>query len=292
MAKRKAMAKTEPTILNITRSEFEEKIQERIDLGQPIFEKIVNTQQEFDKNQREFYDWNDFNSELLKQSFNNEFNEYKKSYDDAGSYIGFSRLAQRGGTSPAQKLKDFKERIESKITNLNKLKAKTKLLKSSENEAPAEVMELEKITNNNIFIVHGHDEKTKTEIARTLDKLGLNPIILHEQANSGQTVIEKFENNSDVGFAIILLTCDDLGKTKTDEEENYRARQNVILEMGYFIGKLGRNRVFPLYESGVELPSDLSGIVYNPLDDSGKWKFDLVKELKAVNYNIDANKIL
>lgn len=229
---------------------------------------------------------------MLKQSFNNEFNEYKKYDAAAGDYIGITQLGQRRGTLHAQELKYFKKRVEVKITNLNNLKTKTKLLKSSENELPAEIMETEKIANNNIFIVHGHDDKTKSKIARTLEKLGLNPIILHEQPNSGQTVIEKFENNSDVGFAVILLTCDDLGKTKTDSEDSYRARQNVILEMGYFIGTLGRNRVFPLYESGVELPSDLSGIVYNPLDNGGKWKFDLVKELKAVNYDIDANKIL
>ncbi|MCX6237166.1 MAG: nucleotide-binding protein [Bacteroidia bacterium] len=125
-----------------------------------------------------------------------------------------------------------------------------------------------------------------------MEKLGLNPIILSEQPNQGQTIIEKFELHSNVGFAIVLLTADDLGKTKTDDEEKYRARQNVILEMGFFIGKLGRNKVFPLYESGVELPGDLHGVLYNPLDEANSWKFKLAKELKSAGYDVDANKLL
>ncbi|MBK8880033.1 MAG: nucleotide-binding protein [Haliscomenobacter sp.] len=148
------------------------------------------------------------------------------------------------------------------------------------------------LNTKNVFIVHGHDDRTKIDIARTIEKLGLNAIILHEQANEGKTIIEKFEVHSDVGFAIVLMTCDDLGKAKNEDSENYRARQNVILEMGYFIGKLGRSRVFPLYENGVELPSDLYGVLYVPLDERGNWKFALVKELRAVGFNVDANKII
>lgn len=150
----------------------------------------------------------------------------------------------------------------------------------------------EGVATTNIFIVHGHDERTKLDVARTLEKIGLNPIILSEQPNQGQTIIEKFELHSNVGFAVVLLTADDLGKTKTADDEKYRARQNVILEMGYFIGKLGRNKVFPLYEDGVELPSDLHGVLYNPIDDANSWKFKLAKELKAAGYDIDANKLI
>jgi len=147
------------------------------------------------------------------------------------------------------------------------------------------------IDNKNIFIVHGHDDKLKLEVSSILSKLHLNPIILSEQPNEGKTIIEKFEKHSDVGFAIILLTGDDKGKISDSENEQIRARQNVILEMGYFIGKLDRNRVFPLYERGVELPSDLHGLVYNPIESEG-WKFNLVKELKTAGYKVDANNII
>lgn len=150
-----------------------------------------------------------------------------------------------------------------------------------------------KSTNKkDVFIVHGHNEELKEKVARTLEKLKLNPIILHEQSDEGQTIIEKFEKNSNVDFAIVLLTYDDYGNTKSNEEKNKRARQNVILELGYFIAKLGRSKVMPLYEKSIELPSDISGVLYTLIDDSENWKFRLVKELKAAGFNVDANDII
>ena len=147
--------------------------------------------------------------------------------------------------------------------------------------------------SNNVFIVHGHDEEMILKVEQVITKLGLSPIILHNQVNAGNTIIEKFEaNSSSAQFAIILLTADDEGKDKTESELHFRARQNVILEMGYFMGKLGRKKVFPLLGIGVEKPSDLDGIVYVPIDSNDIWKYELVKELKACGYNVDANKLI
>lgn len=146
--------------------------------------------------------------------------------------------------------------------------------------------------SNNIFIVHGHNISIQQTVARTIEKLDLNPIILQEQPNEGKTIIEKFEYHSDVGFAIVLLTDDDEGKAKNEKDLKMRARQNVVLELGYFIGKLTRSRVLPLYSEGVELPNDIHGLLYTPLDKSGNWKFAIVKELKAAGYSVDANKLL
>ena len=144
--------------------------------------------------------------------------------------------------------------------------------------------------NNKVFVVHGHDNQAKSEVARVLQKLKLEPIILHEQANQGKTIIEKFEAHSDVGFAVVLLTPDDLGGT-TENDLKKRARQNVVLELGYFIGKLGRGRVCPLYKSEVELPSDLSGVVYVPMDGHDAWQMKLAKELKAAGFTVDLNDL-
>jgi len=144
---------------------------------------------------------------------------------------------------------------------------------------------------NRVFIVHGHADELKHDVARFIEKFSLKPIILHEQPNRGRTLIEKFEENSDVGFAIVLLTPDDIGGA-TDKMQNPRARQNVILELGYFIGKLGRQKVCALYSDGVELPSDLSGIVYIKFDKGGAWKFQVSKELKASGIDIDLNKVI
>ena len=113
-----------------------------------------------------------------------------------------------------------------------------------------------------VFLVHGHDISAKESVARFLEKLQLTPVILHEQANEGRTIIEKFEAYADVGYAVVLLTPDDVGATSSSPEKLAgRARQNVILELGYFTGKLGRRRVCGLFKPGVEVPSDFHGVL-------------------------------
>ena len=140
-----------------------------------------------------------------------------------------------------------------------------------------------------IFIVHGHDGELKQSVARIIEKQGIEAIILSEQANKGRTIIEKFEDYSDVGGAICLFTADDYGRAKKDEADNTRARQNVVLETGYFMGKLGRDHVVLLADKGIEMPSDLSGVVYT---DTGSWQFALLKELASMGYKVDLNKLL
>ncbi|ODS38093.1 hypothetical protein BEH94_04130 [Candidatus Altiarchaeales archaeon WOR_SM1_SCG] len=150
-----------------------------------------------------------------------------------------------------------------------------------------------KFSDKKVFIIHGHDEGTKEKVARFLMQLKLEPIILHEKPNEGKTIIEKFEKHSfDAGFAIALLTPDDVGNSRVNEKNlTYRARQNVILELGYFIGKLGRKRVCALLGKDVEIPSDYSGILYIPLEEE-TWKFNLAKELKNAGFKIDMNKVI
>ena len=142
--------------------------------------------------------------------------------------------------------------------------------------------------NNKVFVVHGHDEALKEKVARLLEKQGLEAIILSEQATKGKTIIEKFEENSDVGAAICLFTGDDIGKEKSEAVEKQRARQNVVYEAGYFMGKLGRERVIMLVDNGIELPSDLQGVVYT---DSESWKTEVLQELQSIGYGIDFNKL-
>jgi hypothetical protein len=145
--------------------------------------------------------------------------------------------------------------------------------------------------SNRVFIVHGHDGEAREAVARFLSKAGLDPIILHEQASRGKTVIEKVEANSDVGFAVVLLTPDDEGRAKDGELEP-RPRQNVLLELGYFIAKLGRERVCTLKRGEVQIPSDFAGVVWQPMDEAGGWKASLGKELEAAGYIIDWNKVM
>jgi len=136
--------------------------------------------------------------------------------------------------------------------------------------------------------VHGHDGELKQEVARNLEHLGLSPIILHEKTNGGKTIIEKFEKESNVGFAIVLLTPDDLGGAN-GQPQYPRARQNVIMELGYFIGKRGRDRVCVLKRGEIEPPSDILGVVWTDYADD--WRLKLAPELDNAGFDFDLNKL-
>jgi predicted nucleotide-binding protein len=148
------------------------------------------------------------------------------------------------------------------------------------------------VASRKVFVVHGHDDAAKQGLARFLEQIGLEAVILHEQPNRGRTIIEKFEECADqVGFAVVLLTPDDLGAAKVDTNQNARVRQNVVFELGYFVGKLGRGKTCLLRKGDVEMPSDLFGVIYTDLDLHDGWKMKLVKEMKGAGFVIDANKV-
>ena len=148
------------------------------------------------------------------------------------------------------------------------------------------------INSNEIFIIHGRDDGSKNSVARFLESLDLVPTILSELPAQGQTIIEKFESQSGVEFAVALLTSDDKGSLRDEERNNLRARQNVVFELGFFIGKLGRGRVCALTKGDLEIPSDYAGVEYIPLDDLGAWKMELFKELREAGFNIDADRLV
>lgn len=148
--------------------------------------------------------------------------------------------------------------------------------------------------SNRVFVVHGHDNEMKQAVARTVERLGLEAVVLHEKPNRGQTIIEKIERFSDVGFAVVLLSPDDTGYSNGagPDAAKPRARQNVILELGYFAGKLGRERVVALHRGNVELPSDYDGVLYTRYDsDSGTWRSELVAELRESGYEVSADNL-
>lgn len=149
-------------------------------------------------------------------------------------------------------------------------------------------------TPNSVFLVHGHDEGAKHGVARFLEQLGIVPVILQEQINRGMTVIEKFEDFARrAGFAVVLMTPDDQGHAVTKEQEkSFRPRQNVVLELGFFAAKLGRDKTFVLTKGDLEMPSDILGLVYEPMDRSEGWKVKLARELKAAGFEIDMNRAL
>ncbi len=144
-----------------------------------------------------------------------------------------------------------------------------------------------------VFIVHGRDDGTKNTVARFIEKLHLKVTILHEKPSSGKTIIEKLEEYADsAGFAIVILTPDDVGalKDRIEDESKPRARQNVVFELGYFIGKLGRDRVCPLFKGKVEKPSDIDGVVYVTMENES-WQQELGREMKNAGFPVDMNDI-
>lgn len=249
------------------------------------YEKLKNITDEIDdltKNNitseaAEFQAWKTKAERFLINKFGQDSYEHRVFSKTYFSAISFSRDVSYGEKVGACK-KGLEKTKAIFLTYLEDLNANTTATTTLENNK----------NYDKVFIVHGHDGEMKNSVARIIAEQGIKPIILSEQANQGRTIIEKFEDYSDVGGAICLFTADDIGKAKNDSSDNTRARQNVVLETGYFMGKLGRNRTVILADEGIEMPSDLSGVVYT---DTTNWQVDLLKELKTMGYAVDFNKL-
>jgi predicted nucleotide-binding protein len=292
MAKRTTVAskQIEPTSLIKSKSIFKTEIEERIIKGEEILKNTIQNESDFINLKKEYSLWTDYNLELLKQSFDNPANEYRDSYDTAGEWSGWVS-SSNSRSSIGELVQKFATKFNTKIENLKKLLQKIDLLRSNVTEIEQFESSKVELDLSQVFIVHGHDELAKYETARFISKLGFEPIILHEQASSGKTIIEKIEEYTNVGFGIILYTPCDLGAKKGDEEHlKNRARQNVVFEHGYLIGKIGRQSVCALVKGNIETPNDISGVVYVSMD--GNWKLDLAKELRNSGYKVDMNLVI
>lgn len=241
----------------------------------------------------EFNKWNDRNKTIYRTSFEVAENIYFHEYE--------SHIWPIWGSDTIKKYKDEIQRL---VSHMQGDIGRSDLIECSTIESQLVSEKIKpKDLSQRIFIVHGHNEEMKQTVARIVSKLGLEPIILHEQPNGGRTIIEKFECNAEsINFAIILLSADDLAASVRDlngvkDEElrqrlEKRTRQNVVFEMGYFAGKLGRANVFFLLQDGVAKPGDLDGIVYTAYDTARVWQFELVKELKNAGYKVSADDLL
>ena len=289
MARRKASTPSPPPRkpnLVLPRAEVEEKLKKRIAIGREIQTTEISSEVDLDETRSRRTKWDSYNTEYLKRCFDSELiaEEYER--------WGFDSLFVNPGLG--QKIESFRDGIGNQITELESLLERLELIPEAGVVTDVITTSTTKNNSNSVFIVHGHDEVAKTTVARFIEKLDLKAIILHEQPNKGQTIIEKFESNAaNVGFAVVLLTPDDVGTPKDSPNDvKARARQNVILELGYFCGALGRNRVCVLYKEEVEIPSDYLGVVYTPLDSAGGWHLKLAKEMKEAGLDIDLNKAM
>jgi len=262
----------------IPKAEAAEILQERIDAGQ----FLMSSSNPVPNRRRpwliERTTWSEYNEILLRQMFSSDsyWRKYKSSAD----------------LSSQKNISDLyvKASIQSYLNTLSMIKEMLELIDEHPdlNSAPSQQEPaMSTPISRNVFIVHGHDISLRNEVSLLLHEIQLQPIVLAQKTNEGRTVIEKFEDHSDVLYAVVLLTPDDLGAVKTKPEElKPRARQNVILELGYFLAKLGRSKVCILYKGDVELPSDINGFVHISVDEGDSWRYQLGREIKQAGSKV------
>lgn len=292
-------------VLVVSKDKFKECLSEQIEEGRKLLEinveRIYNdpyygyglgrqsSNFEYNEDQKESFikgcnKWISYISEFLKQSFDLPDSEYKTDFDGRGKAIIL--------TSQSDIVKCYRSEVSDKIDYLESLIERTPLLPISEVMEKGTDVNSPKDESKRVFIVHGHDNALRTEIELLIRTLGYEPIVLCKQPNRGDTIIEKLEREvNDIAFSIILYTPCDKGCDVNAAELQPRARQNVVFEHGLLCGVLGRKRVVALKDENVEIPGDLSGIVYIRRDQNGAWRYQLAKEMRAAGLDIDINLI-
>ena len=188
-------------------------------------------------------------------------------------------------------LKDAPDELLAELLEFLPVSVRRRIMQSDKDSEA--IVQAERAFDGPIFVVHGHALGAMHETVRVLERgTGREVIVLHEQANAGRTILEKFEDYAGhASFAVVLLTGDDEGGARTGTDKHLRGRQNVIFELGFFFGKLGRQRVVVLIEENVERPSDIDGLVYINRDQAGAWKQALARELEAASISVDRSRI-
>ena len=288
------MAETTVLKLRVSREEAHQQIEEQIEKGRQLHAQQINSDGELEAARMESRKWSDYNKTLLLKLFDNT-----SIAEDAYTDFREPLLAYSGSTSLSDELRCYQNAMSFSINSLESIRDQLELY-----DEPSEMLQAisgnegvsdtpQSTFGDEVFIVHGHDDEAKETVARFVENFGIEATILHEQANRGQTIPEKFEEHaSEAGFAIILLTPDDVGASKDETDDpKPRARQNVVLELGYFWGRLGRGHVCVLYKGGVELPSDMQGLLYVPMNSPDEWQLQLAREMRQAGLPIDLNQL-
>lgn len=290
--------------LIIEKKDFEEQLKSQINKGAHLLEREVSADKttivqprriieikNYDETEKKLFladcrRWDSYNSALIRRSFD----------DNDSPYSYFSAYGRTGDLTKLlgeDIVKEVKHQISEKINYLESIIEQLPLIPQAAAIATKDNRDMNTIIDietKDVFIVHGHDAGLKNEVARFVADMGYNPIILHEQPNHGKTIIEKIETFSNVCYAIILYTPCDIGASNDGSNMQPRARQNVVFEHGYLIGKLGREKVCALIKDEVESPGDIDGVIYVTYDNRGAWKKEIAKEFKdlGMQFNIDA----
>ncbi|MBA4420215.1 MAG: hypothetical protein C0391_03625 [Anaerolinea sp.] len=266
--------------LSIPKKDAENSIQQRIEIGKKISSTPVNSEEELRKYTYEFNKWNDYNYALLLKIVDTDYllTMYPQSHKKLATVLV-------NWTYDYKRKKDqFSACIVSLESFLPMLDLFTENSLSPKDLKPKQ----EERDLSKVFIVHGHDDGMKNTVARFIESLGMQPIILHEQVSESQTIIEKIERYSEVVYAVVLFSPDD----RLESDSTYRVRQNVLIELGLFIGKLGRKKICVLKKGELDLPSDLHGLIWIDFDVADGWKHKLTNEINASGLKIDPGLLL
>ena len=270
-----------PVLLK-SRQEVSDFLQKSIQIGRDFLKRPIMSEADFNALNKENDKWKKNNLEYLRHSFDTE--AIAEEYDCSSTsslYIN---------PSLSQEVESLVGTIERQVGELESIDERLLIFQEF---IASNLGEVEQVNSqsNKVFIVHGHDEALKHQVARFVKALGLSEIILDEQPSAGMTIIEKFERYAQgVRYAIVLLTEDDMGYPKGfPEQAKPRARQNAIAELGYFLKALGRKNFAILSSHQIEIPSDFNGVLY--LSTNGGWELKLAKEMREAGLDIDLNKL-
>lgn len=284
MAARTGSGSTDVIELKRGIDEVRTKLQTRVALGESLRARVasanINAAEAVKELRDEVRSWDDYNDSLLPTLF-------------SGPILREYRNIAAVGSARADSISILRGLNFDLDHHLRKLKSIIARLELWVVEPDADPSMSENAAEPTIFLVHGHDEAKKEAVARAVERAtSADVVVLHERVNLGRTLIEKFEEYAgSATFAIINLTGDDVGKAAGASDLNRRARQNVVFEMGFFFGALGRHRVAVLVDAEVEKPSDVDGIVYVEFDAAGGWKRTLMREIEAAGFKVDHNRI-
>jgi predicted nucleotide-binding protein len=275
-----------PSALLVSRKEAEQKIDSQISKADAMRLEAIASESALKDARQRYYQWDDYTRTLLPTLFSGD--EFQREFTSPLHYIYV------GSNGLAANISEHRDDIGRKIGRLQSIRNRLELLSEPNNSSQGRPASLyvAPAPKDKVFLVHGHNREMLLEAKDLLRDLGVEPVILSEKANLGQTIVEKFEReaNRNVKYAVVLMTDDDLGEARLRATNiaalKPRARQNVILELGSFMTRLGRGNVAVLYSDGVEMPSDYSGVAYISFSD-GEWRTKLVKELTAAGINVD-----
>jgi predicted nucleotide-binding protein len=274
-----------PPSLKFSRVDAAERLTKRISLGgelQGVVRPGVSRQIDVEEYRTNIGKWDEYNKTLLRALFTNE------TIAEDYTWVGYTGI----GVDESRRFPRDIEITDARIVKLESILEQLDLFPEPVGLARATDSTAFQAVPSKIFVVHGHDLGARDAVARFLTKIELETIILQEEPDQGLTIIEKFEKYaSQVGFAVVILTPDDVGGSVSAATQAVRARQNVIFELGYFAGKLGRGKACLLRKGEIEIPSDLYGVIYTNLDADDGWKLKLAKELKAAGLKFDGDKV-